>query len=497
MELTDKTTKPVVETKYLSAENTARYRAIMRYFYEQYENLQYWLLQTDVYEAMMTFDYFKQRNYTEDQCQQDLLQLYNWKNLYAVQDTKKVLSIDAFKNRKYRYQLTEYSVEIERMIIRLENLSIEGASLEPSLLERIQNKIVYIDKIQYASCEEVNVWWKDLNEDFIKLNRSYQDYIRDLNSLKAEEMMKTREFLVFKDKFLEYLRKFIRSLQFHSQTIEHALRQVSDENKNKILYKVLEHERTIPRTNVVFDEVLFVENANKKWDNIFRWFVSKDGKEPESGKIFDMTNDMIRKITRYATQLTSLGKGGANRKEEYLKVMSDFHRMESINECHRLAACVFGTEKTFHLKGDLLRDTESINSGVFEETPTEVIISPRIRTFREKAERSGILDRKAKKEEMRRHMIEKAEREKKLLQSYIKGQVLDFSKLPIVEPEVRDTFLIWLSKALENESRSAKTDDGKMYRVLGGENGERCKVVCTDGVFEMPSYQIVFEEEDE
>ena len=34
--------------------------------------------------------------------------------------------------------------------------------------------------------------------------------MRELNSVKAEEMMKTKEFLVFKDRLIEYLRSFCK-----------------------------------------------------------------------------------------------------------------------------------------------------------------------------------------------------------------------------------------------------------------------------------------------
>lgn len=62
-------------------------------------------------------------------------------NLNTIQDTRKVSSIEEFKNKKFRYQMSEYSVEIERLVLRLENLFIEGASLEPTLLERIRMNI--------------------------------------------------------------------------------------------------------------------------------------------------------------------------------------------------------------------------------------------------------------------------------------------------------------------------------------------------------------------
>lgn len=67
--------------------------------------------------------------------------LVEWKNLNTIQDTRKVSSIEEFKNKKFRYQMSEYSVEIERLVLRLENLFIEGASLEPTLLERIRMNI--------------------------------------------------------------------------------------------------------------------------------------------------------------------------------------------------------------------------------------------------------------------------------------------------------------------------------------------------------------------
>ena len=59
-----------------------------------------------------------------------------------------------------------------------------------------------------------------MNNDFIRLNQNYQDYIRDLNSVKAEEMMRTKEFLVFKDKLVEYLRNFVKGLQKNVGVIE-------------------------------------------------------------------------------------------------------------------------------------------------------------------------------------------------------------------------------------------------------------------------------------
>ena len=144
--------------------------------------------------------------------------------------------------------MSEYSVEIERLVLRLENLFIEGASLEPTLLERIRRSIERFAEIYEEDINTVYTWWQDLNTDFIRLNQNYQDYIRDLNSVKAEEMMRTKEFLVFKDKLVELLKKDYRlmredeaaklSLHFRSK-VEEARRHAKDSGGMVSFYQVM------------------------------------------------------------------------------------------------------------------------------------------------------------------------------------------------------------------------------------------------------------------
>lgn len=234
-----------------------------------------------------------------------------------------------------------------------------------------------------------------------------------------------------------------------------------------------------------------------RWESMMEWFAGKDGIQSEAGKVFDTTNEIIRKITRYAARISEMSSQGANRREEYKKVAQIFSECRDIQEAHRLAAVVFGIEKPLHLKGAIQRETDSINSGVYEENPCVLTLTPRIRTYREKAKRTGIRDHSREKEEMRIAEIEKQEKERKLLKSYIKDNRLEFSKLPILEPQVRDMFLLWLSKALEKKNSRAKTEEGQTYYIEKTDVREYCTLNCTDGVFQMPAYTIIFEEEKE
>ena len=130
------------------------------------------------------------------------------------------------------------------------------------------------------------------------------------------------------------------------------------------------------------------------------------------------------------------------------------------------------------------RETDSINSGVYEEEAYAVTVTPRVRTYKQKARRSGIVDRSKEKEEMRLLMI----------RSYIHNGRLEFASLPVIEPPVRDMFLLWLSKALERKNHRAKTEDGQMYYIERADVKEYCMLECTDGTFQMPAYTIVFED---
>ena len=171
MQVSHKLIKPLTEVKYLNADNVSRYRCIMRIFFENYEKLKYWLYQEEVYEEMKSDPLWE--DYKLEQCQQDLAMLTEWKNLNTIQDTRKVTSIEEFRNKKYRYQMSEYSVEIERLVLRLENLFIEGSSLEPTLLERIRIDIERMPAMSNEESSKIYTWWTDLNKIESELSGLY------------------------------------------------------------------------------------------------------------------------------------------------------------------------------------------------------------------------------------------------------------------------------------------------------------------------------------
>lgn len=491
MKLNEKLIKPIREVNYLRAENAERYRVIMRCFYHEHEKIRYWLYKEDVFQMMKQFSLFQ--DYTIEQCQSDLQALYEWGNLSAHQDTSKVHTVQEFKNRKYRYQLSEYSVAIERLTIELEQLEIEGASLQPTLLERIRNQILMMKDKKEESEEAVYGWWHGLNDDFIRLNQNYQDYIRTLNSARAEQLMKSKEFLIFKDKLISYLRTFITHLQQHALAIEQYLRTLQKEDLDVIFQKVSAYELTIPRLGKELKKEEVLEQCYGRWRSLYEWFVAEQG-ENEVDRLYQITNDIIRRITRYALQIGEFHSQGTNRREEYRHIASIFARCKDMREAHELSAMVFGCETLFHLKHLQPRETDSIHSGVYEEKPISLEMEPRTRIARKKTMRKPAEDFTFEKQVQKQELIRQMEEQEQKIKALVKEGKIVCSALPPLDAAIRKTLLSWISRAMASKSRQAKTDQGQSYRVSLEKEGE-CQVVFEDGSLTMPCFVLTFDEE--
>lgn len=491
MKVYGKLLKPIKEVNYLRADNVDRYRLIIRYFFLEYEKIHYWIHKEEVYEEIRQIEGYQ--DYTLEQCQQDLQQLTQWQNLTASQDSNKVRTIDDFKNKKYRYQLSEYTVEIERMTLRLENLEIEGASLEPTLLERIYHQLTQVKDISQKENSDVNGWLNLLMNDFVRLNQNYQDYIKTLNSAKAEELMKTTEFLVYKDKIIMYLREFVMTMQNTGALISSLMRNIDENDLELIFQKATDYELSIPRIGRALKREDVYQNFKDKWLSLYYWFVGQDGYN-EVDHLYDISNEIIRKMTRYAQQISEMINRGSHRKEQYIHIAEIFKKCQDINEAHCMSAYIFGVEDCLHLNYITPRLSEDIHMGVYQDHPSYIQFDPHSRIVRKKTVRKPAEDHTF--ERMEQQLMIEAEYAKQMekIQELIVNNQIDFSSLPVIDANTRKTLLMWLSKALGQESLSSKTDDGRVYMIDKSEADQICEVECIDGHFIMPKFKIIFKE---
>ena len=372
------------ETSYLSVPNAPVYRKIMRCFYREYEKMHFQLYKEDVLKLVKQDEAFQ--NYSMEALIPDLEALVKWKNLTPIQDPGKVYTIADYKNKQYRYTMSEYAVEIERLTVRLENLFLESEICQQTFY-KVGKSLEDMEQMSSASLKEINEWWGLLQEDFKRLNQNYQDYLRDFYSGKADRLMKSVEFVVHKDKFIKYLNEFVQELQHHSKHMEQLLSKNMALMESDILEKVIASEMDIPHAMLVAHgnaEPSIRENVMGKWNSLKNWFLDSPDRECECKKVLKITNDIIRNLIRNAALIVQMQNWGISRKDDYRKFLELFLKCDELEEAHCLSAHVFGVQKIEHFKVNEPQEEDRINQSVYEEMPAEFLLKPHTRNYREK-----------------------------------------------------------------------------------------------------------------
>lgn len=476
------------ETSYLSAPNASQYRTIMRIFYQEYEKMRFQLYKEDVLELLHRNPDFE--DYGMDQLKEALDNLIRWKNLTPIQDPGRVYTIADYKNKQYRYVMSEYAVEIERLTVRLENIFVESGNLSTNLFVRLERSLEETDEMEGKSHKEINEWWSNLQEDFKRLNQNYQDYLREFYSGKSDKLMKSVEFILHKDRFIQYLNEFIQEMQKASRHIARLLNQKSGQIEGRLLEKVIRSEMEIPhalselRGNM---EESIRENVWGKWNSLKRWFLDEPERECESHKILMITNDIIRNMIQNAALILQMQNWGMSRKDDYRKFLELFLNAGTLEEAHKISAHVFGIQNIEHLKENGVRETDSINSGVYDEAPFAYLLKPHTKAYRERRRQSGFGDKTLEKLQQRMAHLRRLEGEKELVMRYIRDGRLDLAAIEDVIPDtVRITFLNWISQANMNSRKIGRTEYGQEFRLV--RKAGTCVLHCEDGDLTMPAY---------
>ena len=485
---------PINETSYLSVPNAQVYRKIMRCFYREYEKMNFQLYKEDVFQLLKTDELFE--SYSMDQLVLDLNALVKWKNLTPIQDPGRVYTIADYKNKQYQYTMSEYAVEIERLTVRLENLFLESGNLSTNFFVRLEKSLEETETMRNASLKEVNEWWRLLQEDFKRLNQNYQDYLRDFYSGKSEQLMKSVEFIVHKDKFIKYLNEFVQELQRHSRRIEQILTKNVTLMENEILEKVVQSELDIPHALLEIHgnaEPSIRENVQGKWNSLKNWFIDSPRRECECKKVLKITNDVIRSIIQNAALLVQIQNWGISRKDDYRKFLQLFLKCEDLDEARRLSAHVFGIQRIQHFKTIEPREEDSINSSIYEEEPALFLLKPHTRNYRERKDKRGFENKAMEKMIQREAYLRQARKQKELVLHYIKDHKICFSEIEeTISEETRLIFLQWIAQANMSSDKTGRTEYGQEYR-LTRQTGS-CRLRCEDGNLTMPNYILEFKE---
>ncbi len=485
MEISSKLIKQITETKYLSVENTNRYRPIMRVFYENYEKLNYWLFKEDVFNELKNKAGFE--GYTIELCEQDLTQLYTWGSLTYFQDTENVMTVKEFQNRRFRYQMTDYAIEIERFITHLETLSVKTSSLEPKVFEKLKMLIAEIATL--SNLQDIHECFEELNYQFTNMNENYKSFLKTFHEAKTEDLMKKESFIIYKEKIIKYLREFINGFQLNNLKIVELIENLPEDFVEKLMDSLIDYQKSIPNMDPDFDYEYLREINLGKWQSIIHWFKS-DGTISESMRLKKAVNDIIDKIMKNVSAIMEMQANSVSRKEEYKHILSLFCKVKTIEEANALSPHVFGIVSAKHYS-KIEKSTDSIDYDVKMLEPVSIELKSHSRKVKEKVEKRPIQDKSLAKQAQLEEIMRIKNKEKEMLESYFQKGQIEIKSLGRVSRFERRFILNMITIGIKNNDYVLDGEYGIYYKVTK-QSEEYVTLDSEDGTFEMPDFLIEF-----
>jgi TIGR02677 family protein len=481
-------------TNYLNVENVGRYRLLMRHFYKRHRQMQGILYRPEIFK-MMKHEYSQE--YTALDLDNDLEVLVTWGNLLKQQEMIRPKSIEEYRNKNFRYQISEDGVLVEEMVYQITHRehAIRGALNEESfrlLLELLQ------ELVQTDGCF-IDLWLR-IREEFKKIGEDTSNYIGYITSPEVDSRMKTEEFLIYKDQFVNYLREFISSIQHQYYSFVKVIKQLDTLNRSQLIDEAYLKEQEVPTMKGLSREEI-AEQIEGELNALYQWFIDTPERPSEYDNLIKQTDQMISKITGLIYYFSQEIHQYQSRKKDYQHLAKWFAEESDLNQVKRMYAAIFGLAHTRHYYVPTPSEASSTRDNSWEVAPATISLSERGLGSRiERKVVSVKIDQTVQKAQLASYR-KKFLQHQKQIQGYFKDDILEFKQINILDTISRKVFLKWISQAVSMQRTMNQVAANEYQQKISTEFdfsvtvsiyfNERIQVQCQDGQLEMPNVRMV------
>ncbi|MBM7687766.1 TIGR02677 family protein [Enterococcus ureilyticus] len=481
--------KKIMPANYLTVENFERYRRIMGRFYQRHRQMQGSLYRPEVIEMM-------QQDYSEEygalEVDQDLENLVSWGNLEKQQEMIQPRSIEEWRNKNFRYQITEAGVLVEEMVYQItHSKQVSKGALDEGDFRRLLQLLT--DLINNAG-DPVELWL-DIRAEFGQIRKKTANYIRYITSPEVDSRMKTEAFLIYKDNFMNYLREFIVSVQNLYFRFQEVIQKFSTINQQELIAGLYLKEQEVP----IFDGITESEVADQvvgEMNALHDWFIGGGQRPSEYDNLMEQTNQMIAKITNLIYYFGQEIRQYQSRKKDYLHLASWFAQVEELSEAQKMYAGIFGLEHSRHFYVTEGTDATSNRENSWTLTPGTLFLNKRGHGARQERKASSFKMNVAAQFEAQEQYRQGVLAQRERIDSYFKEGILEFSTLDRLDAGARQMFLKWISSAISmqvpNHQQIEKIVQQTIVTELDFEVtikidlSQSIEVGCVDGQLTMP-----------
>ncbi|UJL46719.1 TIGR02677 family protein [Virgibacillus sp. NKC19-16] len=501
MKLEQRMLTPFVKAKYLSEPNFRRYTSIIHYLYQQHE---YYYgppaLPSDIYNHIVENDSLQLfENYTEKQLDEDLKQLEEWGNVVSHADNARVSKIQDYNRSRLRYQCSDETIEIERMLEKLDGQihRIKG-SLDSKMVSSLAALVLQFQKMEFQAPltkeerAEFHELWTEIINRFKTLREEASDYLGIIQSRNIEEAMENKDISAFRVKFTNYLTDFIIALQNNTLVIEYALKDIQDKGLvDRATQELIIYQKDKPNLEEEIKDEEMAEIYQMQWRGIQKWFVEDEYGERYVDYLLTQTNETISKFMKFLEQLTEREQQMKSKKHEFLHLAKLFEEEANFDHCLKMFGAITNIERPPHFFSE--RNQEIYADETIIEQGSEIKPLQNVKTVGiRKKKQIAVIEPSAEDKQLLENLRRQKAYEEQQLEEFTQRGRVALGEVEEIENFILYAILDWISKANSTTEKRGKTDNGVNYHIAKNSD-QMVSVHTTEGTLTVDDYVIHFE----
>lgn len=494
--------------EYVTAEKAPMYRAVMLVFMDSKQRFALHLRSADVLAGIAEMAFAEPVDFPAVEAL--LNQLCDWGNLESHPDTGDVATVEDFLRRRYLFQITVRGEAAERAVAAYEETLLQPGELQTAALGDIRSLIEELAR--FAESGETDdaktaLALRTLCSSFEELTRRAQVFMSGLQRRIDLQRIEFEEFILYKEKLIDYLQRFVGELVIAAHEIASGLRRIEAAGVDRLLIGAARRE-VADLLNATPDDI---ESAalrwRNRWEGLRSWFIGNGNLPSHAETLRARALSAIPALLNAVANINDRRVTRIDRVNDLRTLARWFAETETDSDAHSLWRAAFGLHASRHLMTndetlDLI-DVAGVQPATSWFEAPAMKISVRLRatgSHTRKGRLNAVIDRSREKDLLTQFAAEESAQIERARRVLAQGRRLLLSELGEVEATEFDLFLEVLGEALAMKSRPQDvveiiSSDGTLRITLEPVEHSGIAVIrAPSGDFSGPDHAITIEQ---
>lgn len=345
---------------YVTAEKADRYREVMRAFVEAKSHFLVHLRPEDV-----------QQQIGEPELatvQAALTQLVTWGNLDAERDNARVTSVEDYYRALYVYQITRQGEAVEAALTTYDQELGRRGALQSVALEDIRARLralLNLAQSEAPDATQSQLLLRDLAAVFTDLAENARAFMTGLNRSLESQDSDADAFLLYKERVIGYIERFLGDLTTASGEIAELIRTLDGDGEggeapvDRLLRQAAERELADLAPGESPDdgeererERAFAEAWRRwhgHWDGLRAWFLDQPGRQAQARLLRSSARRAVTQLLEMVGRLNERRMARSDRSADFRTLARWFLECQDDGQAHRLWRTAFGLTPARHL----------------------------------------------------------------------------------------------------------------------------------------------------